>query len=73
MKEYLAVLGAIVVFMGGFGYGSLEHYVEHIDKCTDYETKQSVWKGYRVIGENNERRCFWLEQNYPHRIRQGVV
>lgn len=72
MKEYLTVLGLIVVFMGGFGYGSLGQYIEHIDECTSYTKKGVVWKGYRTISENNEKRCFFVEQEYPHRVWHGI-
>lgn len=72
MKEYLTVLALIVVFMGGFGYGSLANYAEHIDECGSFEKKGVQWKGYRTIAQDNERRCFFMEQRYPYRIWHGV-
>jgi sugar/nucleoside kinase (ribokinase family) len=58
----------VVVFLGGFAYGSLSNYVDNISDCTSYKG----WVGYRAINEHNERRCFWIEQNYPKRIKSGV-
>ena len=72
MKEYLLVLGAIVLFMSGFAYGSLNHFSEHIDVCTSFTKKGVEWKGYRTISETNERRCFFVEQKYPYRTWHGI-
>ena len=58
----------IIVFMGGFAYGSLANYVDNIGDCNSYKG----WTGYRAVSENNERRCFWIENNYPKRIKSGV-
>ena len=58
----------IIVFMGGFAYGSLSNYVDNIGDCNSYKG----WTGYRAINADNERRCFWIEQSYPKRIKSGV-
>lgn len=58
----------LVAFFGGYAYGSLAHYVDNIADCTSYKG----WTGYRAISESNERRCFWLENNFPKRIKHGV-
>lgn len=55
-------------FFGGFAYGSLAHYVDNIDHCTSYKG----WTGYKAISDNYERRCFWLENKFPYRVKQGV-
>ena len=72
MKEYLTVIGAILIFMGGFAYGSLFHYSDNIDVCTGFTKNGVQWKGYRTISETNERRCFFVEQRYPYRTWHGV-
>jgi hypothetical protein len=72
MKEYLAVIGVIVIFMGGFGYGSLNNYVDNISDCGSFTKKGVAWKGYRAISDDNERRCFFVEQQYPYRTWHGV-
>lgn len=72
MKEALLVLGFVVTFMGGFAYGSLNHYVDNIDHCTTYRQGITTWVGYRAISEDYDRRCFWLEDRFPYRVRQGI-
>lgn len=72
MKEAILVLGFVVTFMGGFAYGSLNHYVDNIDHCTSYTKSGVTWVGYRAISEDYERRCFWLESRFPYRVQQGV-
>ena len=64
--KYVAVF--LFAFFGGFAYGSLASYVDKIDHCTSY----TGWTGYRAISEDNQRRCFWLENRFPYRVRQGV-
>ena len=39
--------------------------------CSDYSTKHSMWRGF-ISTKNGEVRCFWLEDKYPWRTRQGV-
>ena len=72
MKQYLQLLGIICVFMGGFAYGSLAHYSEYIDSCGSFTKNGVEWKGYRTIAQDNERRCFFVEQRYPYRTWHGV-
>ena len=40
--------------------------------CHDFSTKHTIWKGFLSRDNSGEVRCFWLEQAYPNRIRQGV-
>jgi hypothetical protein len=72
MKEALLTLGFVFTFMGGFAYGSLNHYVDTMSHCPTYKQSGVIWEGYRAISDNNERRCFWLEGRHPYRVRQGV-
>ena len=70
---FAKVLGCVVIFMGGFAYGSLAHYVDNISDCTGFTKKGVEWKGYRAIGEkSNDRRCFFVEQRFPYRVKHGV-
>jgi hypothetical protein len=62
----------VFAFMGGFAYGSLNHYVEYMVECTTYRQGNTVWVGYRAISNDYDRRCFWLEDKFPSRVRQGV-
>ena len=40
--------------------------------CADYSTKHAIWSGFSA-SKNGEVRCFWLENTYPWRTRQGVA
>jgi hypothetical protein len=73
MKEYLTIIGAIAIFMGGFAYGSLNHFATYIDSCGSFTKNGTQWKGYRTIAEDNERRCFFVEQKYPYRSWHGRI
>ena len=68
MKNYVLLLGFVLTFMGGFAYGSLANYVDNMGDCTSY----TGWTGYRAMSDNYERRCFWLENKFPYRVKQGV-
>jgi hypothetical protein len=73
MKEILVLLGFVFFFMGGFAYGSLNHYVDKMTHCTTYTAKNGVkWIGYRAISDDYDRRCFWLEERFPYRVQQGI-
>jgi hypothetical protein len=72
MKEILMLMGYVFVFMGGFAYGSLNHYVEYMTECRTYRQGDITWVGYRAISNDYDRRCFWLSDTYPNRVRQGV-
>lgn len=39
--------------------------------CADYTTKHTTWMGF-ISTRDADTRCFWLEQSYPYRVRQGV-
>lgn len=72
MREALLTLGFVFTFMGGFAYGSLSSYVDKMDHCPSYKQSGVTWVGYRAISDDYDRRCFWLEQRFPNRVRQGV-
>ena len=50
---------------------SLYHDFQFLD-CHDFSTKHTVWKGFLAKDIHGDIRCFWLEQSYPNRVRQGV-
>ena len=73
MKEILVLLGFVVTFMGGFAYGSMASYVDKMTHCTSYTAINQVrWIGYRAISDDYDRRCFWLEDRFPYRVKQGT-
>ena len=40
--------------------------------CADYSTKHAIWSGFSAT-KNGQVRCFWLENTYPWRVKQGVA
>jgi hypothetical protein len=69
MRELLVALFA---FFGGFAYGSLNHYVDNMTECVSFRRGDTTWVGYRAISDDYERRCFWVEDKFPNRVRHGV-
>jgi hypothetical protein len=65
-------VGAILIFLCGFAYGSISHYVDNINDCNTYKQSSTTWVGYRAISADNQRRCFWVEDRFPNRVRHGV-
>jgi hypothetical protein len=72
VRDFLLTLLFVFVFMGGFAYGSLNHYVDNMTHCTSYTKSGVKWIGYRAISDDYDRRCFWLEERFPYRVQQGV-
>jgi hypothetical protein len=60
----------ISLVIGAFSM-SLYHDFQFLD-CHDFSTKHTVWKGFLAKDIHGDTRCFWLEQSYPNRVRQGV-
>lgn len=66
------MLGFVLAFIGGFAYGSLNDYVDNMTHCTTYRQGDTIWVGYRAISDDYDRRCFWMEDRFPYRVRQGI-
>lgn len=73
MNLLIMVLYSVFVFLCGYAYSAIHTEVDKAVDCGSFTTKQAVWHGYWAINAENERRCFWLENRYPYRIKQGVV
>ena len=58
------------LFIGAMGM-RVYYDIQFLD-CHDFTTKHTYWKGFLARDINGDVRCFWLEQAYPNRIRQGV-
>jgi hypothetical protein len=58
------------LFIGAMGM-RVYYDIQFLD-CHDFSTKHTIWKGFLAKDNDGEVRCFWLEQAYPNRIRQGV-
>ena len=72
MNPILSAVCVVFVFMGGYALGSIHNYVDTMMHCTSYRQGDIIWIGYRAINNDNERRCFWLQDGFPYRVRQGV-
>ena len=71
MKESLIIVATLLGIMVGFLVSEHKHRLDNI-QCTSYSTKHSKWDGYLARNEHGDIRCFWLEREYPWRLRHGV-
>ena len=69
LKQTMIVL---LSFVMGFIFNTVATPIANIDRCTDYRTELTSWKGYIGLSGDGDVRCFWLEQQFPRRIKQGV-
>lgn len=71
MKNSLIVMAALFGMLVGFLISEHKHRLNNIE-CSSYNTRYSKWDGYYARDEHGDTRCFWLEREFPNRIRQGV-
>lgn len=65
------MIKTVLWFCVGAMVGYTAHQARHtIDlvKCPSYATKYATWVGY-VSFNHDEVRCFWVENEYPRRVR----
>lgn len=70
MNFKIVCIVCIALFVGA---SSMKIYydIQFLD-CHDFSTKHTIWKGFLAKDVTGDVRCFWLEQSYPNRVRQGV-
>lgn len=61
------VLWFCVGILGGYTAHEYNYVVDKL-KCPNYTTKYATWVGY-VSFNHDEVRCFWVENEYPKRVR----
>jgi hypothetical protein len=66
MKWFILCIGICLGWMFKGIYTDIQELT-----CHDFSTKHSIWQGFSS-SKNGQVRCFWLEQEYPNRVRQGV-
>lgn len=66
----LVVLGVALISAYG-GYKAAKWELEHT-VCGDYQTKHAQWRGWLSV-KDGVYRCFWVESEYPWRLRHGVA
>jgi len=71
MKDAILLVALVLGLIIGYIVNEYRHMLDHIE-CNSYSTKHSKWDGYVGKDEHGQLRCFWLEREYPWRIRQGV-
>ena len=62
----IALFGGVIGWQGNVIYNKDKEFT-----CNDYTTKHGIWRGF-LSTKDGDMRCFWLEDKYPWRIRQGV-
>ena len=69
LYKYLlvGVVGCVIGWTAKGVYTDIQHLT-----CSDYSTKHAMWRGF-LSTKDGDMRCFWLEDKYPWRVRQGVV
>jgi hypothetical protein len=67
------IRSCIIIFSMFVGAYMMKIYndIELLD-CHDFTTKHSIWRGFMAKDIHGDVRCFWLEQEHPNRVRQGV-
>lgn len=70
MNFKIVCIVCIALFIGAYGM-KIYYDIQFLD-CHDFSTKHTIWKGFLARDQHGDVRCFWLEQAYPNRVRQGV-
>lgn len=65
IKLIICLLSLFIGFTAG--REELSHNI-----CGNYTTKYSDWYGWLSI-KDGIYRCFWVESNFPYRVKQGVT
>ena len=65
------LLSLVIVFTLGWMCKGIYIDMQELT-CADYSTKHAIWSGFSAT-KNGQVRCFWLENSYPWRTRQGVA
>lgn len=66
----LVVAGVAIISVYG-GYKAAQMELHH-GICSNYQTKHAEWRGWLSV-KDGVYRCFWVESEYPWRLRHGVA
>lgn len=69
LKQVFIVL---LSFVMGFLFNTIATPIANNDRCTDFTKGYTKWIGYIGVSYDGDIRCFWLEQQFPKRVIQGV-
>ena len=69
LKQTMIVL---LSFVMGFLFNTIATPIANNDRCVDFTKYGVKWVGYIGLSYEGDVRCFWLEQQFPKRVIQGV-
>ena len=67
-RKYIVCIVCIII---GWWLKGIYLHIQGLT-CNDFSTKHTIWQGF-MSTKDGQVRCFWLEQAYPWRVRQGVA
>jgi hypothetical protein len=70
MMKYVFIV--LVSFIAGFLFNTVATPIANVDRCADFTRYGVKWVGYIGLSYDGDVRCFWLEQQFPKRVIQGV-
>ena len=70
--ELFVLVFLVVALISAYGgYKAARWELEHT-VCGNYKTKHAEWRGWLSV-KDGVYRCFWVESEYPWRLRHGVA
>jgi hypothetical protein len=70
--ELSILIMLVVALLSAYGgYKAAKWELEHT-VCNNYKKGHSYWHGWLSV-KDGVSRCFWLESEYPWRVRHGVA
>ena len=68
---FILVLAGVAMLSAYGGYKVAQMELHH-GICSNYQTKHAEWRGWLSV-KDGVYRCFWVESEYPWRLRHGVA
>ena len=68
---FILVLAGVAMLSAYGGYKAAQMELHH-GICGNYKTKHAEWQGWLSV-KDGVYRCFWVESEYPWRLRHGVA
>ena len=68
---FILVLAGVAMLSAYGGYKAAQMELHH-GICSNYQTKHAEWRGWLSV-KDGVYRCFWVESEYPWRLRHGVA
>lgn len=68
---FILMLAGVAMLSCYLGYKAAQMELHH-GVCSNYKTKHAEWRGWLSV-KDGVYRCFWVESEYPWRLRHGVA